>query len=125
MEKVSKMNNLNGQDYRRLIALARRALIRARIARQEEVVHRTYIEVMGYNKLAHYLAISCKQDAKEARAEAKGILKHIEITNGKRYLLSLPHWPLKHNLWGCAFRVWPQYIEEYSTSEMFKGVDPD
>lgn len=108
-----------------MIVLAKSALIRARIARQEEVVHRTYIEVMGYNKLAHQLAIMCKVDAKEARADAKRILQDIEIMNGKRCMLGMSYYPLKHNLWGCAYRVWDEYKEEYLASEMFKGVDPD
>lgn len=119
------MDTKQGQGQLRMLGLVRSYLIRARVARQTERIHRDFLAHERYNNVVHRKAMVCKDEAQSWRRAARGVLIAYERVNGRCFAVGLPYYPLKDFLGGACFREWMECRQEYARIPFPLAVDPE
>jgi len=108
------------------IHLARRLLIKARIARQKATIAKEFDMYFGDKRTPEARAQELLDEAKDLRKGAQALLREVERLNGQRYLAGKPVFSLKDYLVGKLFKAWDEFDVEYARigAPLF-GSDPE
>lgn len=121
------MRALSDNDFiKHDIHLAKRALIKARIARQKATVERELDMYFGSGQDNADNPQALLAKARALRKEAQELLVKVEKLNGERYLAGEKVFSLKDYLAGRFFKCWREFDAEYAKiGSPFFGSDPE
>lgn len=120
------MSLVDYYEMRHKVHLAKLALIKARIARQQATIAKEFDMYCGDGFTSVDDAQALLDEAKALRLEAQELLRKVERLNGERFLVGKTTYPLMHYLKGSFFKAWKEFDAEYAKlGAPFFGSDPE
>ncbi len=119
------MHYLQDMSRADLLFMAKQALVRARIYRQEATLLSDSRLLWGSFAWLDAEITSKHLQASGFREDAKLILQEVERQNGKAFIKGDFIGPLNYYLNGRNFRQWLAYDRLYENHSTFQGVDPE